>query len=128
MAFESWRRSTLAIKRPPPDAVYTPIDGTSVAIPPGLSNTEFDQQLGDSFRRTPFVIEFVELLKTEKSLRFGAVNDWIYRMCEDVPFPYRWDIKENTRIFYNWLEHYFTEIVWDRPNYSQVIYWREGRA
>ncbi len=98
------------------------------AIPPGLSNAELDNQLSDSFRRTPFVIEFVELLKTEKSLRFGAVNDWIYRMCEDVPLPYRWDIKENTRIFYNWLERYFTEIVWDRPNHSQVIYWREGKV
>jgi hypothetical protein len=31
MEFESWRRSTPAIKRPPPDAVYTPIDGTSHA-------------------------------------------------------------------------------------------------
>jgi hypothetical protein len=30
MEFESWRRSTSAIKRPPPDAVYTPIDGTSL--------------------------------------------------------------------------------------------------
>lgn len=101
-------------------------DIVTFAIPPGLSNTELDNQLSDSFRRTLFVVEFVELLKTEKSLRFGAVNDWIYRMCEDVPLPYRWDIKENTRIFYNWLAHYFTEIVWDRPNHSQVIYWRES--
>lgn len=101
-------------------------DIVTFAIPLGLGKPDFDQQLSDSFRITPFVLEFVQLLKTEKSLRFGAVNDWIYRMCEDVPLPYRWDIKENTRIFYNWLEHFFTEIVWDRPNYSQVIYWREN--
>lgn len=42
---------------------------------------------------------------------------------EDVPLPYRWEIKDNTRIFYNWLAHFFDEITWDRPNYSQVIYW-----
>lgn len=101
-------------------------DIVTFAIPPGLSKTEFDQRLSDSFRRTPFVVEFIELLKTEKSLRFGAVNDWIYQKCEDVPLPYRWDIKENTRIFYNWLAHYFPEIVWDRPHYSQVIHWRVG--
>jgi hypothetical protein len=81
--------------------------------------------LGDSFRRTPFVIEFLELLKTERNLRFGTVNDWIHRKCEDVPLPYRWEIKDNTRIFYNWLEYFFPEITWNRPNFSQVIYWCE---
>lgn len=101
-------------------------DILTFAIPSGLSKTELDQRLSDSFRRTPFVVEFIALLKAEKSLRFGAVNDWIYRKCEDVPLPYRWEIKENTRIFYNWLAHYFPEIVWDRPHYSQVIHWRVG--
>lgn len=94
-------------------------------VPPGLSRSVFDQRLGDSFRATPFVVEFVQVLKAQKSLRFGAVNDWIHGKCEDVPLPYRWEIKENTRIFYNWLEHFFAEITWDRPNYSQVIYWHE---
>lgn len=94
-------------------------------MPSGLTRSGFDQRLGDSFRGTPFVVEFLEVLKTQKSLRFGAVNDWIHGKCEDVPLPYRWEIKENTRIFYNWLEHFFAEITWDRPNYSQVIYWHQ---
>ena len=93
-------------------------------IPPKLNQQDFEQSLGNSFRRTPFVIEFIDFLKTEKSLRFGAVNDWIHQRCEDVPLPYKWEIKENTRIFYNWLEHFFPEITWDRPNYSQVIRWQ----
>jgi hypothetical protein len=99
-------------------------DLITFGVPPGLNRSDFDNQLGKSFRLTPFVVEFVAVLKTEKSLRFGAVNDWIHEKCEDVPLPYRWEIKENTRIFYNWLQHFFPEITWDRPNYSQVIYWQ----
>lgn len=95
------------------------------AVPAGLDHVTFDQRLRLSFRTTPFVVDFIEMLKTERSLRFGAVNDWIYRKCEDVPLPYRWEIKENTRIFYNWLQHFVPEITWDRPNYSQVIHWQE---
>ncbi len=93
-------------------------------IPPNLNQFELDQRLGDAFRRTPFVVEFIETLKAETSLRFGAVTDWIHRKCEDVPLPYRWEIKENIRILYDWLEHFFPEITWDRPHYSQIIHWQ----
>ena len=94
------------------------------AVPAGLDQVTFDQRLGHSFRTTPFVVDFIAVLKGEGSLRFGAVNDWIHRKCEDVPLPYRGEIKENTRIFYNWLQYFVPEITWDRPNYSQVIYWQ----
>jgi hypothetical protein len=93
-------------------------------LAPGLSQTEFDQRLGEVFRSTPFVMDFIEYLRGEKSLRFGAVNDWIHQKCEDVPLPYRWELKENTRCLYNWLQHFVPEIAWDRPDYSQIIYWR----
>ena len=95
-------------------------------ISAGLSNSEFDKRLGDAFSRTPFVTDFIAFLKNARSLRFGAVNDWIHNKCEDVPLPYRWEIKENTRIFYEWLVHYHQDISWDRPNHSQVIYWKKG--
>ena len=97
-------------------------------IQPDLPRSEFDKQLGEKFCQTPFVTDFVELLKAERSLRFGAVNDWIHKKCEDVPLPYRWEIKENTRIFYDWLVHYIPQITWDTPNYSQVIYWKKGQT
>jgi hypothetical protein len=93
-------------------------------IPPDLSRIDFDKSLGQAFCKTPFVIDFIELLRSERSLRFGAVNNWLHEKCEDVPLPYRWEIKENTRIFYDWLACFFPEISWDRPNYSQVIYWK----
>lgn len=92
----------------------------------GLSRSEFDIALGNGFRQNAFVKDFIAFLRLHGSLRFGAVNDWIHQKCEDVPLPYRWEIKSNTRILYNWLEHYFPEITWSRPNYSQVILWREA--
>jgi hypothetical protein len=93
-------------------------------IPPGLTNQEFQGRLGDAFRRSPFVVEFIEFLKSEGNLRFGAVNDWLHQKCEDVPLPYRWEIKQNTAIFYDWLAYFVPGVSWHRPNYSQVIYWR----
>jgi hypothetical protein len=97
-------------------------------VPSGLEPFAFDQHLGQAFRHSPFVTEFVGVLKAAKSLRFGAVNDWIHRTCEDVPLPYRWELKDNTRIFYNWLEYFFAEISWQRPGYSQIISWRDHEA
>ena len=99
-------------------------DLATFRISPGLNRDDFDERLRASFCRSAFVVDFVEFLKAQRSLRFGAVNDWIHQKCEDVPLPYRWEIKENTRCFYNWLAHFIPEITWDRPNYSQVIYWR----
>jgi hypothetical protein len=100
-------------------------DLVTFKIPSGLGPADFDKSLGESFARTPFVRDFVDLLKAQGSLRFGAVNDWIHHKCEDVPLPYRWEIKENTHIFYDWLQCFFPQVTWDRPKYSQVIYWQE---
>ena len=100
-------------------------DRNVYSVPPNLPAGTCERHLGAAFRATPFVSAFATYLKSERSLHFGAVNDWIHRNCEDVPLPYRWEIKDNTRIFYNWIAHFFPEITWDRPNYSQVIYWKQ---
>lgn len=92
-------------------------------IPPSLALETLERLVGTAFRASPFVQEFVDLLKQKQSLRFGAVNEWIHQKCEDVPLPYRWEIKANTRILYDWLEYFVPEISWDRPHHSQVIYW-----
>jgi len=94
-------------------------------IKPGLSPSEFTEQLRRAFQESPFVVDFVSYLKAQSSLRFGAVADWIHRKCEDVPLPYRWQVKENVRVFYDWLVYFFPkEISWDTPRHSQVIYWK----
>lgn len=100
-------------------------DIVTFEIPQGLTRTDFERHLYEVFCNLPFVRDFVDLLKQNRSLRFGAVNDWIHEKCDDVPLPYRWEIKENTHIFYDWLEYFIPEITWDRPNYSQVIYWKK---
>lgn len=94
-------------------------------VTPNQPTDTVQAHLGAAFRATPFVSAFVAHLKTERSLHFGAVTAWIHQQCEDVPLPYRWEIKANTRILYNWLAHFFPEITWDRPNHSQVIYWND---
>jgi hypothetical protein len=94
-------------------------------VPAGLEGTEFNDRVAAVFKMTPFVVDFVEYLKHHGTLRFGAVNNWIHEKCEDVPLPYKWEIKENTRILYNWLAHFYAEIEWNIPGeHSQVIYWR----
>jgi hypothetical protein len=90
-----------------------------------FSRQEFEIALEAAWRRNPFVQDFVEYLRRNGSLRFGAVNTWIHEKCEDVPLPYRWEVKNSTRIFYNWMAHYFAEVSWGRPHYSQVISWNE---
>jgi hypothetical protein len=101
-------------------------DLVTFGLRPGLGGEEFAQRLGEEFRKGPFVIEFVDFLKRVRKARFGTVSDWIHGKCEDVPLPYRWEIKENIRILYDWLAHFFPEITWDVPGEdTQVIYWNK---
>lgn len=97
-------------------------------IPSGLSEKDLGQCLQLQFCGTPFVKKFVEYLKVSGSLRFGAANDWIHSNCEDSPLPYRWEIKENTHILYNWLAEFFSpNISWSVPGkHSQVITWKDS--
>ncbi len=113
----------------PPEEVRRAVhDLLTFALPIGLDESALLNQIGEGFRRNPFVVDFVDFLKSKRSLRFGAANDWIHSQCEDVPLPYRWEIKENTRILYDWLTYYFApDITWDVPGQrSQVIYWQKN--
>ena len=101
-------------------------DLATFRIPLSLSREEFKKALEDGFRKNPFVERFADHLRNERSLRFGAVNAWLQQTCEDVPLPYRWEIKSSTQALYNWLASFYPEVTWDRPNYSQVIYWNEA--
>jgi PLD-like domain len=92
-----------------------------------VSREDFFQQLGKNFKAHLFVQKIVGLIKREGSARFGKVNEWITEHCSDNPTPYTWELKESTNKLYNWLDYFFDEIHWDRPNYSQVIYWNIGQ-
>jgi hypothetical protein len=97
------------------------------AIPDDLNRENFEARLGEAFRRTPFIEAFVAFLRTTGSLSFGAVTQWIQDNCDDVPLPYRWEIKESTGFLFCWLTHFFgPNVTWDVPGrYAQVIYWNE---
>ena len=95
-------------------------------MPSGLDKHQFMKTLSTSFSEQPFIQDLVAYIQMEKTLRFGAMNDWIHSHCSDVPLPYRWEIKENTRILYNWLAFFFDNIEWSIPgSHSQVIFWRD---
>jgi hypothetical protein len=116
--------STLGTTQLNKDAQHRVVhDLCNYKIPTGLTQNELGQRLREGFRNNPFILEIVGLIKQKGSIRFGEVNDFIHRTCRDVPLPYRWEIKSTTANLYNWLAYYYTEITWDRPNYSQVAYW-----
>jgi hypothetical protein len=95
-------------------------------MPLGLNGQKFMELLSTSFCAHPFIQDLVAFIQEKKTLRFGTVNNWIHNHCSDVPLPYRWELKENTRILYNWLDYFFEEICWDVPGArSQVISWRD---
>jgi hypothetical protein len=99
-------------------------DLVTLKMPQGLDQAAALKHAQETFLQTPFVAAFVDELKIRKSMSFGAVSDWVHTKCEDVPVPYRWEIKDSVRRLYNWLAAANPSITWDRPRYSMVIYWK----
>ena len=95
-------------------------------ITDGLDGRAFHNELEAAFKAHPFIRKFVEMLASEESLRFGAVKQWLQENCSDKPQPYRRDLNDTVRNLYNWLQHYYDEITWDRPNHSMIIYWKSA--
>jgi hypothetical protein len=84
---------------------------------------ELITRLRSNFCGNTFVQAFLANLRECGSIHFGGVTSWIHSNCDDVPLPYRWEVKVVTRCLYNWLEYFVDEVTWDRPNHSQVIRW-----
>ena len=94
-------------------------------MPTELSREDFLRHLKNNFKNHPFVSAVSDFIKSKGSLGFGTMNGWITEHCADNPTPRRWEIKCTTNRLYDWLAYFFDEITWDRPNYSQVIYWNK---
>ncbi len=94
-------------------------------VPEGLGKDAFFDILRTNFKLHPFVSSIVSLIKEFRTARFGQVNAWLQSECSDRPTPYRWELKGNTRILYTWLEYFFKQITWNRPNYSMIIRWND---
>jgi len=95
-------------------------------IPNNLTENEFFELLKKEFTSKKFTKKMVNLIKRHKSMRFGGVTNWIHSNCSDVPLPYRMEIKENTKILYNWLSYFYERIRWSIPSkHSQVLFWSD---
>lgn len=94
-------------------------------VPIGLAPDEVHERLRAGFRSHPFVAAIIDEIRHAGSLRFGTVNAWITEHCSDRPTPYKWELKQVTSRLYNWLSYFYEEITWDRPNYSQIIRWKD---
>jgi hypothetical protein len=88
-----------------------------------LSRHAFDEELKEKFTAHPFIQAIVDLIRREKTARFGLVKEWLQNHCSDKPTPYKWELTKNTQCLYRWLEYFFDEITWDRPNYSMILRW-----
>jgi len=98
----------------------------------GLSEQEFYTTLGNNFRNQAFTKAAVLFIKTKceerkderkNGVRFGEMAQWLQDNCSDSPMPYRAEIKIDTRMLYNWLQHFNPEITWSQPQHSQIITW-----
>ena len=97
-------------------------------IPTGLSKEQFMALLRRRFKEHTFVMAIVDLLKKEKTARFGLVNEWLQNNCLDKPTPYRWELKSTTRRLYDWLAFFYPEITWDQPNRSMILRWKTSET
>lgn len=93
-------------------------------IPSGLNEPDFFETLKNSFNNHPFVLRFKEAIKNEpdRTMRFGSVRIWFKENTTTVPIPTAWELSENVRILYDWIEYFDSEFEWNRPGgHSQVI-------
>jgi len=100
-------------------------DKSIIKMPPEIQTYEDAlPHLRKVLLNNPIVLEFVSLLQIEESMSFGAVSKWLHDKCDDVPIPYRSEVKDKVSIVYNWLSACIDEIDWHVPGRrSQVIRW-----
>lgn len=98
----------------------------------GLTKEEFYKTLSNNFLNQDFIKAVIQFIKTKceerknerkNGVRFGEMTQWLQENCSDSPMPFRSEIKTDTRMLYNWLQHFKPEVSWSQPNHSQVIVW-----
>ncbi len=92
-----------------------------------LSEEIFYSTLKENFNTHPFIIKLKEVIKsdTRQSLRYGSVVRWIQDNTTTVPTPRSWELKQEqiVNILYEWICYFDDDFRWDRPVYSQIIYY-----
>ena len=96
--------------------------GTYKITEKDLRSEDLEEKLMQSFRNQTFVKRIVEEIRSLPSINFGAVAALVHNIAQDVPLPYRSDIKEAIARLYPWLEYCFEDLSWSIPGArSQVI-------
>jgi hypothetical protein len=96
-----------------------------------LQKDEFYSILKENFNKNSFVIALKDYIKEQKtqSLRYGrgGVVDWIQAKTTTVPTPRSWELKEEqiVNILYEWICYFDDDYYWERPNHSQVIFYKK---
>lgn len=99
-------------------------------IPKRLDEASFYNYIEQVFNLHPFIIKLKEHIKNlpSQSLNYGGVVRWIQENTTTVPTPRAWKIKQDVivNILFNWICDLDNRFVWDIPNYTQVIYFKNG--
>ena len=99
------------------------------SIEPFQDYSLFKIELKDKFNSHPFIIALKEHIKAQesKSLRYGAVVEWIQLNTTTVPTPRRWELKQEqiVNILYTWICEFDEKFSWEIPGKrSEVIYYK----
>jgi len=109
--------------------IYAIHDIVLYNIPNNLNKTEFNNYLSDVFNNHSFIISLKDFIKnsSRKSLRYGEVVNWIRENTTTVPTPRNFEIKEKiiVNILYDWICYFDEDFTWNRPNHTQVIYYKK---
>lgn len=103
-------------------------------IPKDLGEKAFHKHLKTKFNQHPFIAQFKEDVKTYKdprgntdrdaSMGFGRVKEWFAENTTTVPVPRRYELTKYVSLLYDWIVFFDDHFKWDRPRYTQVIYFQ----
>lgn len=101
-------------------------DLSNYSLSSRLIKDEFNSDLKLGFNTHPFIVDLKNAIREEESMRYGAVVNWIREHTTTVPTPRSWELKQEmiVNILYDWICFFDSAYTWDRPNHSQVIYYR----
>jgi len=93
-----------------------------------LTEDAFYLDLKSKFNTHPFIISLKGEVKNDRrqSLGYGSVVRWITEHTTTVPTPISWELKQQQVVntLYNWLCYFDPEFVVERPNHSEVLFYK----
>lgn len=111
------------------DLIYAGHDLALYDLPNGLTWLDFEKNLQSKFNSHPFILALKQKITNEGSMNYGSVLRWIQENTTTVPTPRSWEMKKEliVNILYEWICYFDKDFSWSRPNYSEVIYYKQFR-